>query len=217
MTLLRRAGHHASGFSALLYASANFWQFFSGMAYYQPRQPCDAIQIGRLRRLIGEACVEQLLKTTVKTALEIKAIKNTGFKRVLADSTVQEKAVAHPTDSRPLEVARAKIVRLAEQAGVALKQAHEREDKKLRPRQRTVLGIVLREVGCKMSSLSDLTQAALASWREGAGRIHSQRRQDTCKLYALHAPRSSASARPRPASPSSSASRSAWRWPTRAA
>jgi transposase, IS5 family len=45
------------------------WQFFSGMAYYQPSLPCDATQIGRFRRLIGEAGVEQLLKTTVETAL----------------------------------------------------------------------------------------------------------------------------------------------------
>jgi IS5 family transposase len=183
------------------------WQFFSGMAYYQPRLPCDATQIGRFRRLIGEAGVEQLLKTTVETALEIKAVKKAEFERVIVDSTVQEKAVAHPTDSRLLEAARAKIVRLAKQAGIALKQTHEREGKKLRRRasgyahakqfkrlarvlrrQRTVLGIVLREVRRKMSSLSQGAQAVLAPWMERAGRIHSQRRQDKGKLYALHAP-----------------------------
>ena len=183
------------------------WQFFSGMSYYQPRLPCDATQIGRFRRLIGEAGVEQLLKTTVETALEIKAVKKAEFERVIVDSTVQEKAVAHPTDSRLLEAARAKIVRLAKQAGIALKQTHEREGKKLRRRasgyahakqfkrlarvlrrQRTVLGIVLREVRRKMSSLSQGAQAVLAPWMERAGRIHSQRRQDKGKLYALHAP-----------------------------
>jgi transposase, IS5 family len=30
------------------------WQFFSGMQYYEPRLPCDATQIGRLRRAVGE-------------------------------------------------------------------------------------------------------------------------------------------------------------------
>ena len=30
------------------------WQFFSGMDYYEPRLPCDATQIGRFRRLLGE-------------------------------------------------------------------------------------------------------------------------------------------------------------------
>ena len=30
------------------------WQFFGGMNYYEPRLPCDATQIGRWRRLLGE-------------------------------------------------------------------------------------------------------------------------------------------------------------------
>jgi hypothetical protein len=39
------------------------------------------------------------------------------FERVIVDSTVQEKAIAYPTDSRLLEVARDKIARLAKRAG----------------------------------------------------------------------------------------------------
>ncbi len=50
------------------------WQFFSGMAYYEPRLPCDATQIGRFRGVLGEAGVEQLLKTTIETAVNMKAI-----------------------------------------------------------------------------------------------------------------------------------------------
>jgi Transposase domain (DUF772) len=34
------------------------WQFFSGMAYYEPRLPCDATRIGRFRRVLGEAGVD---------------------------------------------------------------------------------------------------------------------------------------------------------------
>jgi IS5 family transposase len=32
------------------------------------------------------------------------------FERVIVDTTVQEKAIAHPVDSRLLEIARAKVV-----------------------------------------------------------------------------------------------------------
>lgn len=35
------------------------WQFFSGMAYYTPKLPCDATQIRRFRLVLGEASVEQ--------------------------------------------------------------------------------------------------------------------------------------------------------------
>ena len=38
------------------------WQFFGGMQYYEPRLPRGATQIGRFRRVLGEAGVEELLK-----------------------------------------------------------------------------------------------------------------------------------------------------------
>ena len=34
------------------------WQYFSGLTYYEPRLPCDATQIGRFRKAIGEAGVD---------------------------------------------------------------------------------------------------------------------------------------------------------------
>ncbi|OLG32951.1 transposase [Xanthomonas oryzae pv. oryzae] len=45
------------------------WQHFSGMAFYEPRLPCDATQVGRFRAAIGEAGVEELLKATIDTAV----------------------------------------------------------------------------------------------------------------------------------------------------
>ena len=86
------------------------WQYFSGQEYYEPRLPCDATQIGRFRRAIGEEGLEQLLKATIETAVEIKAIKPIEFECIIVDSTVQEKAIAHPVDSRLLEIARHKVV-----------------------------------------------------------------------------------------------------------
>jgi hypothetical protein len=37
-----------------------YYQFFSGQVYIEPRLPCGATQIGRFRRVLGEAGVEQL-------------------------------------------------------------------------------------------------------------------------------------------------------------
>jgi IS5 family transposase len=45
------------------------------MDYYQHKLPCDATQIGRFRRVLGEAGVEQLLKTTIEAAVAMKAVK----------------------------------------------------------------------------------------------------------------------------------------------
>ena len=78
------------------------WQFFSGMEYYSAKLPCDAAQISRFRKILGEAGMEQLLKTTIETAVAIQAMKKTEFERVTVDTTVQEKANARPTDARLL-------------------------------------------------------------------------------------------------------------------
>ena len=183
------------------------WQLFSGMEYYQSKLPCDATQLGRFRRVLGEAGVEQLLKTTIEAAVAMKAVKPVELERVTVDTTVQEKAIAHPTDSRLLEVARAKIARLAKRAGLKLKMTHEREGQTLRRRaggyarakqfkrlrqvvrrQRTILGVLLREVQRKMTTLAQAAQDQLKPWLERAERIRSQRPHDKNKLYALHAP-----------------------------
>lgn len=188
------------------------WQFFSGMDYYEHRLPCDATQVGRFRRDLGEEGMELLLKATIDTAVDIKAVKPRELERVIVDTTVQEKAIAHPVDSRLLEIARHKVVSAAKRCGIGLKQTFAKEGKVLRrkaggyahakqfrrlkrvlKRQRTILGIVMRETRRKLEAAdfapdhpkapSDLTM-----WLERAERIRTQQRHDKNKLYALHAP-----------------------------
>ena len=50
------------------------WQYFSGMDYYEHRVPCDATQIGRFRRDLGEDGLELLLKATIDTAVAVQAV-----------------------------------------------------------------------------------------------------------------------------------------------
>ena len=157
------------------------WQFFSGMAYYEPRLPCDATQIGRFRRVLGEAGVEQLLKSTIEASVSIGVVKKTEFEMIIVDTTVQEKAIAHPTDSRLLEIARHKIASAAKQAGIAVKQtfakegkalrrkaggyAHAKQFKRLRrtvKRQNTMLGALMRDVQRGLNRISQAGSSGLA-------------------------------------------------------
>ena len=186
------------------------WQYFSGQAYYTPKLPCDATQIGRFRTAIGESGVEKLLKATIDTAVQAQAVKPAEFERVIVDTTVQEKAIAHPVDSRLLEIARSKIVQAAKRSGIRLKQSYAKEGKELRrkaggyahakqfrrmrktvKRQRTILGIVLREIKRKLATTERESSASLQHLNtllERAQRIHQQQPKDKNKLYALHAP-----------------------------
>ncbi|SOE74753.1 Transposase DDE domain-containing protein [Burkholderia sp. OK233] len=184
-----------------------YFQYFCGEEYFQPCLPCDPTNLVRFRQALGEAGVEELLATTIAAAVQMKAVTPAEFERVIVDTTVQEKAIAYPTDSRLLEVARVKLVRLAQRAGLVLKQTYEREGKRLRrraggyahakqfkrlrrvlKRQRTVLGRLLRDIERKVSGVAEERQASLQIWIERAWRICRQRPKDKNKLYALHAP-----------------------------
>jgi hypothetical protein len=102
-----------------------YFQFFSGQEYFEARFPCDKAQLSRFCKGLSEAGVERLLKTTIEASVALGAFKKTDLERVIVDTTVQEKAIAYPTDSRLLEVARANIVRLAQRAGIKLELIHE--------------------------------------------------------------------------------------------
>jgi len=184
-----------------------YFRYFCGEEYFQACLPCSPTNLVRFRQALGEAGVEELLAATIGAAVQMKAVKSSEFERVIVDTTVQEKAVAYPTDSRLLEAARAKIVMLAQRAGLTLKQTFAREGKQLRrraggyahakqfrrlrrvlKRQRTVLGRVLRDIERKMGALAQIQQEELQVWLARAWRICRQRPKDKNKLYALHAP-----------------------------
>lgn len=184
-----------------------YWQFFTGEVFFQTRLPCDPSSLTRWRKRLGEAGMEELLAQTIAAARSMKAITTRDLKRVIVDTTVQEKAVAYPTDSRLLEAGRRKLVLLGKRHGIALRQSYEREGPKLRRRaggyahakqykrmkrvlrrQRTILGRVIRDIERKLAGAGEAAKHALSMWLERAQRLHAQRPKDKGKLYALHAP-----------------------------
>ena len=191
------------------FADSVTWQYFAGYEYFDSRLPCDATQVGRFRTALGEAGLEEILSATIKAALDIGAVKKSEFERLIVDTTVQEKAISHPTDSRLLDIARRKVVQAAKRAGIELKQTFEKEGKELRrsaggyahakqfkrlgrtiKRQKTILGFLLREVQRKLPLAKNQGKVlkTLQMWLERATRINSQKRKGKDKLYTLHAP-----------------------------
>jgi IS5 family transposase len=188
------------------------WQYFSGNEYFEHRWPCDPTQLGRFRKALGEGGVEELLARTLEVAVTLKLIARKELARVIVDSTVQEKAIAHPTDSKVLETARAKVVKDAKAAGIELKQTYAREGRDLRfkagryaharqfkrmrkviKRQRTIVARLQREVGRKMSTLSQAVQDMLGHTLDKAKRLVLQTASrkavaNRAKLYSWHAP-----------------------------
>ncbi|QBI13270.1 IS5 family transposase [Xanthomonas oryzae pv. oryzae] len=182
-------------------------RLFTGEVVFQTCVPCDPSSLTRWRQRLGEAGMEELLAHTINTAHMMKAVDARELSRVIVDTTVQEKAIAHPTDSRLLEVARKKLVLLAKRHGITLRQsyarqgpalrrkagrhAHARQFKRMRKelrRQRTLLGRVLRDLQRKLAQQEPSVRERIGVWLERAQRLLAQRPKDKQKLYALHAP-----------------------------
>lgn len=186
------------------------WQYFSGQEYYQPKLPCDPAQITRFRQMLGEAGVEELLKATIDAAVTMKAIAPSEFERVIVDTTVSEKAIAYPTDSRLLEIARYQLIKQGKRVGIAFKQTYAKEGKSLRRkaagyahakqykrlkrtvrRQKTITGIVIRQIQRKLAEQNSAQTPGhdkLSTLLQRAQRLVDQKPKDKNKLYALHAP-----------------------------
>lgn len=149
-----------------------YMQYLSGEEHFQPCLPCDATQLGRFRTALGEEGCERLLQITIEAAHKAGAITKSDCQQVVVDSTVQEKAIAHPTDSRLLEKARISLVKRAKSVSIRFNQTFVREAKRLVhkasgyayarqykrlnkviKRQRTILGVLLREVQRKSTHL----------------------------------------------------------------
>jgi len=135
-----------------------YWQYFTGEVYFQTRLPCDPSSFTRWRQRLGEAGMEELLAQTIEAAKAMRAVTIKDLGRVIIDSTVHEKAIAYPTDSRLLVVARRKLVRLALEEGLKRKL----EGHMITTPIRTIL--------------------------ELAHRLRHQSMKSNDKLYALHAP-----------------------------
>jgi len=180
-----------------------YWQFFCGMEYFQHRLPCDPTSLVKWRKRVGAEGIEQLLKETIEAAKRHQALKKQEIETVNVDTTVQEKAIAFPTDARLYHKARRALVRLSAQIGLRLRQSYSRLGKKAlfgqsryaaaqqmqRARKqtkklRTYLGRVLRNVERFVGPIKQKQEDMVRNSR----RIFEQKRDDKHKLYSLHAP-----------------------------
>ncbi len=182
-----------------------YWQYLSGMRYFQHKSPLDPSSMSRWRSRAGKAGLEELLAETICAGLRLGAIKTSQLKRVNLDTTVEEKHVRYPTDSRLYNRARERLVKEAEFHGITLRQNYKRVGKHLLMQQsryaharqfkrahkcqrklRTILGRVIRDIERKGGDLVNLPP--LSSLLEIAKRIHTQQRTDKNKVYSVHAP-----------------------------
>ena len=179
-----------------------YWQYFCGYEFLQHELPLHPTSLVRWRERMGER-LEVLLEHSLHVARQEGLLGARELERVNVDTTVQEKAVAFPTDARLYQKMRVALVRAAQDSGVVLRQSYRRVGKTAlvmqgryaRARQmrrsaretrklKTWLGRVVRDVERKRPA----DDPALPDLLGKARRLLAQERHDSNKLYSVHAP-----------------------------
>jgi IS5 family transposase len=138
----------------------------------------DPSSLTRWRNRIGEEGVEWLLTKTIEAGRKAGVISERSAEMVIVDTTVMEKAIAHPTDTRLYEKARRRLVKLAQEAGLPLRQsyarlaprlagqvgryAHARQFKRMQKGLRRLKGYtgrILREIQRQLGAVTDCQSA----------------------------------------------------------
>jgi IS5 family transposase len=184
-----------------------YFQYFCGEAAFRHELPFDRSSLTRWRQRLGEEQIAALLQESLSVAHRNGAIETKDLERVVVDTTVQEKAIAHPTDARLIHRAIEKLVDLAKCEGVKLRQSYLRLAKRAaimvgrythahqfkRARRelkflRTRLGRVIRDIRRKIEGDPAL-EDRLGPLLDRALRVrHQEQRQRGPKVYSLHAP-----------------------------
>ena len=115
-----------------------YFQYFCGEEFFQHRLVFDRSSLTRWRQRMGEEKLLSLLQESLAVAARTEAVKPSDLARVVIDTTVQPKAVMFPTDAKLINRARERLVRLANQCGVDLRQSYRRVGK-LGPDQASAL------------------------------------------------------------------------------
>ncbi|THH34198.1 IS5 family transposase, partial [Neolewinella litorea] len=199
MLLLKRMYDQSDESVLARWVENPYWQYFTGETYFQHRPPFDPTDFVYFRKRVGEDGMEKILSLTVRLHCGSEAEAE-----VLLDTTVQEKNVTYPTDTKLA----LKIIKYCwaygEQEGVQWRQSYCFVVKRLRlatyngshPRRRraarraqrklrTIAGRLVRDLRRKLSA------EALAYYRDTLDlfeQVLAQRRGTKNKRYSLHEP-----------------------------
>lgn len=180
-----------------------YWQYFCGYTHMQHRCPIHPTSMTRWRKRVGADRLEELVRETIALGRREGHVSKADLERVNVDTTVQEKNITYPTDSKLLYRSIQKLVKAAKSRGMALRQsylrvgkiaaiqvsryAHARQYQRMRRslrKLRTYVGRLIRDIRRKAT----VPDADLATLLERADRVRQQQPQDSHKLYSLHEP-----------------------------
>ncbi len=174
-----------------------YYQFFSGQKEFIPRPPCSSTELVMFRNRIGSDGIEKILKESIRVNG-----KDSQEEEIVGDTTVQEKNITFPTDSKLQIKIVEKCWKIIEDEDLEIRQSYTRTIPRLRYQQRgrnhpkhaakarkadkkikTIAGRLVREIERKLPA-QNIYNEEISLFK----RVLSQKRDDSNKIYSLHEP-----------------------------
>lgn len=174
----------------------SYYQYFCGEIAFVPNTPCEPSELVHFRKRIGEEGIALILRESIRINGG-----DSGNDHVNVDTTVQEKNITFPTDSKLHRKIIKKCHQIAESEGITIRQSYTRTLKKLgvdqrfrnHPRNRKkalkadrkvkgIAGRLVRELERKLAQ--GLYKGELALFNQ----VLQQTRNSKHKIYSLHEP-----------------------------
>jgi IS5 family transposase len=184
----------------LEYKRNPYYQYFCGAHAFEREFPCVASELSHFRKRIGAQGAELIFRESVR--LHGDAVDES---QVPIDTTVQEKAITYPTDSKLAIKIINRLNKLAKVHGLQQRRTYAKEVKSLRlacrhfrhvkkrkkavkavKRLRTIAKILIRELRRKLPCycLFETYQKDFLFYE----RVLNQQPKDKNKIYSLHEP-----------------------------
>lgn len=181
-----------------------YWQYFCGFDFLQWEMPINPSSLTRWRNRLGEKKLEKVLKMSIEVAVETGVIKKEELKTQTIDTTVMPKNIAFPTDSKLLNRSRERLVKLASNNDIELRQNYNRVARNLlrqiggylhakqmkraikaQKKLKTLVGRVVRDCERKVAG-NEILEGLFASELSNAKHLLTRKVSDKNKLYSLH-------------------------------
>lgn len=174
-----------------------YYQYFCGLPEFIATVPCEASELVHFRKRIGESGIELIFKESIRVNGD-----DSHDPHVSADTTVQEKNITFPTDSKLHKKIIKKTLKIVQNEQLPIRQSYARTLKKLSIDQRfrnhpknkskarkadkkvrTIAGRLVRELERNLSPDS-IHQKTIHFFKQ----VLAQTRSSKNKIYSLHEP-----------------------------
>lgn len=199
LLILKQLRNHSDEHLVVAWSENLYYQYFSGEQYFVPQEPCSSTELVEFRKRIGAEGAELILKESIRVNG-----KDGHDDTLSADTTVQEKNITYPTDTKLHKKIIAKCIGIAKTESIELRQSYKftlkklstllrfqhtkngsKQARKARKKIKTIAGRLVREV------LRNLDEQRLLQHQVQLDiyqKVLLQKRGDSNKIYSLHEP-----------------------------